>query len=76
MSPNWRCRKSECCGAPAICCAANTSARYICSLITQDVSEHDVARNTRASIAVSDKRYAEVSVERIKDDLKPGQAEW
>lgn len=46
MSPNWRCRKSECCGAPAIRCATNTSARYIFSLIVQDVSEHDLARNT------------------------------
>lgn len=49
---------------------------YISSLIAQGVSVHDVARNTRTSIQMIDKHYAQVSVEQIKDNLRPGQAEW
>jgi integrase len=49
---------------------------YISSLIAQGVSVHDVARNTRTSIAMIDKHYAQVSVEQIKNNLRPGQAEW
>ena len=34
---------------------------------------HDLARNTRTSIAMIDKHYAQVQVERMKESLRP---EW
>ncbi|HEX8049686.1 tyrosine-type recombinase/integrase [Rhizobium sp.] len=49
---------------------------YISSMIIKGVSVHDIARNTRTSIEMIDKHYAQVSTEYIKDKLRPGQTEW
>ncbi|WP_368516645.1 tyrosine-type recombinase/integrase [Rhizobium sp.] len=44
---------------------------YISAMIANGVSVHDVARNTRTSIVMIDKHYAQVSVEQIKENLRP-----
>ena len=49
---------------------------YISWMIAKGVSVHDIARNTRTSMEMIDKHYAQVSTEQIKDNLRPGQTEW
>lgn len=49
---------------------------YISEKIAKGVAVHDVARNTRTSIAMIDKHYGQVSTERIKDQLRPDYPEW
>ncbi|SCD22738.1 tyrosine-type recombinase/integrase [Brucella inopinata] len=49
---------------------------YISEMIAQGVDVYDIARNTRTSIAMIDKHYGQVNVERLKDKLRPGQTEW
>lgn len=46
---------------------------YISSMLAQNVSVHHIARNTRTSIAMIDKHYAQVNTEQIKDFLRPGE---
>ena len=49
---------------------------YISEKIAKGVAVHDVARNTRTSIAMIDKHYGQVSTERIKDQLRPDYPGW
>lgn len=49
---------------------------YISEMIAKGADVYDIARNTRTSIAMIDKHYGQVSVERLKDKLRPGQAAW
>lgn len=49
---------------------------YISEMIAKGVDVYEIARNTRTSIAMIDKHYGQVSVERLKDKLRPGQTEW
>jgi integrase len=49
---------------------------YISAMIAQNVSVHHIARNTRTSLEMIDKHYAQVSTEEIKDYLRPGQADF
>jgi len=49
---------------------------YISSRIEEGVPVHDIARNTRTSIAMIDKHYAQVSTEQIKDSLRRGYEDW
>jgi len=49
---------------------------YISEMIAHGVDVYDIARNTRTSIAMIDKHYGQVNVERLKDKLRPGQTEW
>lgn len=46
---------------------------YISQMLANNVSVHHVARNTRTSLAMIDKHYAQVNTEQIKDFLRPGQ---
>ncbi|RVP15205.1 site-specific integrase [Sinorhizobium meliloti] len=46
---------------------------YISQMLANNVSIHHVARNTRTSIAMIDKHYAQVNTEQIKDFLRPGE---
>ena len=46
---------------------------YISQQLAHGVPIHDLARNTRTSIVMIDKHYAQVQVERMKDSLRP---EW
>lgn len=41
--------------------------------LAHGVPIHDLARNTRTSISMIDKHYAQVQVERMKESLRP---EW
>lgn len=45
-------------------------------MLADNVSIHHVARNTRTSIAMIDKHYAQVNTEQIKDYLRPGQEDF
>ncbi|MFT4161795.1 tyrosine-type recombinase/integrase [Shinella sp.] len=49
---------------------------YISQMLADNVSIHHVARNTRTSIAMIDKHYAQVNTEQIKDYLRPGQEDF
>lgn len=49
---------------------------YISQMLAKNVSVHHVARNTRTSIAMIDKHYAQVNTEQIKDYLRPGQEDF
>lgn len=49
---------------------------YISQMLANNVSVHHVARNTRTSLAMIDKHYAQVNTEQIKDFLRPGQEEF
>lgn len=49
---------------------------YISQMLASNVSVHHVARNTRTSIAMIDKHYAQVNTEQIKDFLRPGQEDF
>ena len=49
---------------------------YISEMIAKGADVYEIARNTRTSIAMIDKHYGQVSVERLKDKLRPGQTEW
>ena len=49
---------------------------YISQMLASNVSVHHIARNTRTSIAMIDKHYAQVNTEQIKDFLRPGQEDW
>jgi integrase len=44
---------------------------YISEMIASGADIYDVARNTRTSIAMIDKHYGQVDVERLKDKLRP-----
>lgn len=46
---------------------------YISQMLANNVSIHHVARNTRTSISMIDKHYAQVNTEQIKDFLRPGE---
>lgn len=46
---------------------------HVSQQLAHGVPIHDLARNTRTSIAMIDKHYAQVTVERMKDSLRP---EW
>jgi integrase len=46
---------------------------YISMMLAQNVSIHHVARNTRTSIAMIDRHYAQVNTEQIRDYLRPGE---
>lgn len=46
---------------------------YISQMLANNVSIHHIARNTRTSIAMIDKHYAQVNTEQIKDFLRPGE---
>lgn len=48
---------------------------YISMMLAQNVSVHHIARNTRTSIAMIDKHYAQVNTEQIRDYLRPGEEE-
>ncbi|WP_082469600.1 site-specific integrase [Rhizobium sp. Leaf311] len=49
---------------------------YISQMLANNVSVHHVARNTRTSLAMIDKHYAQVNTEQIKDFLRPGQEDF
>lgn len=49
---------------------------YISQMLANNVSVHHVARNTRTSLAMIDKHYAQVNTEQIKDFLRPGQEDY
>lgn len=49
---------------------------YISQMLASNVSVHHIARNTRTSIAMIDKHYAQVNTEQIKDFLRPGQEDY
>jgi integrase len=49
---------------------------YISQMLAQNVSVHHIARNTRTSLAMIDKHYAQVNTEQIKDFLRPGQEDF
>lgn len=44
---------------------------YISEMIASGADIYDIARNTRTSIAMIDKHYGQVDVERLKDRLRP-----
>ncbi|MDH6269906.1 integrase [Rhizobium sp. SG_E_25_P2] len=44
---------------------------YISEMIAGGADIYDIARNTRTSIAMIDKHYGQVDVERLKDKLRP-----
>lgn len=44
---------------------------YVSQQLAHGVPIHDLARNTRTSIQMMDKHYAQVQVERMKDSLRP-----
>lgn len=44
---------------------------YISEMIASGADVYDIARNTRTSIAMIDKHYGQVDVERLKDKLRP-----
>jgi integrase len=46
---------------------------YISEMIASGADIYDIARNTRTSIAMIDKHYGQVDVERLKDKLRPDQ---
>jgi integrase len=46
---------------------------YISMMLAQNVSVHHIARNTRTSIAMIDRHYAQVNTEQIRDYLRPGE---
>jgi integrase len=48
---------------------------YISMMLAQNVSVHHIARNTRTSIAMIDRHYAQVNTEQIRDYLRPGEEE-
>lgn len=48
---------------------------YISMMLAQNVSVHHIARNTRTSIAMIDRHYAQVNTEQIKDYLRPGEGD-
>ena len=49
---------------------------YISQMLANNVSVHHVARNTRTSLAMIDKHYAQVNTEQIKDFLRPGREDF
>ncbi|CAH0343155.1 site-specific integrase [Rhizobium sp. CECT 9324] len=49
---------------------------YISQMLANNVSVHHVARNTRTSLTMIDKHYAQVNTEQIKDFLRPGQEDF
>ncbi|RYE62002.1 MAG: site-specific integrase [Oxalobacteraceae bacterium] len=48
---------------------------YISLMLAQNVSVHHIARNTRTSIQMIDRHYAQVNTEQIRDYLRPGEDE-
>jgi len=49
---------------------------YISEMIASGADVYDIARNTRTSIAMIDKHYGQVDVERLKDKLRPEQTRF
>jgi integrase len=50
---------------------------YISEMIASGTADiYDIARNTRTSIAMIDKHYGQVDVERLKDKLRPEQTRF
>jgi integrase len=46
---------------------------YISTMLAQNVSVHHIARNTRTSIQMIDRHYAQINTEQIRDYLRPGE---
>jgi len=49
---------------------------YISQMLAGGADVYEIARNTRTSIAMIDKHYGQVDVERLKDKLRPEGTGW